>query len=89
MGMAALFGLTSGCRHSSPKNFSQFFPMWFLNCPGIRKKRCSAVEDLSSVIDADSIEQNGRSENVRTFGAEEPVGDVFAKVVNVAEKAGV
>ena len=48
--------------------------------------RCSAVEDLSSVIVTDNIEQFGSRENVRFFGVEEE--DVFAKVVSLAEKVG-
>ena len=52
--------------------------------------QCSAAEDLSSVIEADSIEQYGRRENVRNFGVEEEPGEeVFANVFIVAEKAGV
>ena len=47
------------------------------------------MEDLISVIEADSIEQYGNKENVRIFGVdEEPGDDVFPKVVSVAEKAG-
>ena len=45
----------------------------------LKKIRCSTAGDLSPVIEADSIEQNGRSENVRIFGVEEkPGGDVLA-----------
>ena len=52
--------------------------------------RASTVDDRSLIIEADSIEQCGRRENVRIFGVEEePDEDVFAKVVSVAEKAGV
>ena len=41
-------------------------------------------------MEAESIEQYGRRENVRIFGVEEEPGeDVFAKVVSNAEKAGV
>ena len=48
------------------------------------------ITDLAPIIEADSIEQYGRGENVRIFGVqEEPGEDVHAKVVSVAEKAGV
>ena len=51
--------------------------------------QCSAAGNLSPVIEADSIEQYQRRENLRIFGVEEEPGeDVFAKVVSVAEKAG-
>ena len=54
-----------------------------------KSSRCT-TEDRLPIIEADSIEQYGRRENVRIFGVqEEPGEDVFAKVVSVAEKAGV
>ena len=56
----------------------------------LKKIHCSAAGEMSAVIEADSIEQYGRRENVRIFGVEEEqCEDVFAKVVSVAEKAGV
>ena len=64
--------------------------MWLLSCSGTGKKRYSAVEDLSSVIEADSIEQYLRRENMRIFDVDEGPGeDVFTKAVSVAEKVGV
>ena len=48
------------------------------------------MDDLSSVLEADSFEQYGRGEIVRIFGVDEyPCEDVFAKVVIVAERASV
>lgn len=74
-----------------PKNFfSRPFLCGFCAVEELKKHQCSAPGDLSPVIEADSIEQYGRRENVRIFGVEEEPGeDVFAKVVSVAEKAGV
>ena len=74
-----------------PKNFfSRPFLCGFCAVEELKKNQCSAAGDLSPVIEADSIEQYGRRENVRIFGVEEEPGeDVFAKVVSVAEKAGV
>ena len=74
-----------------PKNFfSRPFLCGFCAVEELKKNQCSAAGDLSPVIEADSIEQYGRRENVRIFGVvEEPGEDVFAKVVSVAEKAGV
>ena len=51
--------------------------------------QCSAAGDLFPVKDADSSEQYGRRENVSISGVEEEPGEeIFSKVVNVAEKAG-
>ena len=48
------------------------------------------MNDRSPIKEADSIEQYGRRENVRIFDVEEELDeDVFAKVVSVAEEAGV
>ena len=56
----------------------------------LQKMRTSTVDDRSPIIQAESIEKYGRKENVRIFGVEEQSDeDVFAKVVGVAEKAGV
>ena len=56
----------------------------------LKKIQCSAAGELFPAFDVDSIEQYGRRENVKIFGVEEETGeDVFAKVVSVAEKAGV
>ena len=71
-----------------PKNFS--FLCGFCGVEELQKIQCSAAGDLSPAIEADSIDQFGRRENVRIFGVEgEQVEDVLAKVVSVAEKAGV
>ena len=65
-------------------------PITKIQCSAAKKILCSAAGDLSPVIEADSMEQNGRRENVRIFGVEEEPGeDAFAKVVSVAKKAGV
>ena len=73
-----------------PKNFSRSFLCGFCAVEELKKIQCSAAGDQSPVIEADSIEQNGRRETVRIFGVEEEPGeDAFAKVVSVAEKAGV
>ena len=45
-------------------------------CPwGTQKDQCSAAGDMSPVIEADSIEQYGRGENVRIFVVEEEPGE--------------
>ena len=74
-----------------PNNFfSRPFPCAFCAVEELKNIQCSAAGDLSPVIEADSIEQYGCRENVRIFGLEEEPGEgVFAKVVSVAEKAGV
>ena len=74
-----------------PKNFfSRSFLCGFCAVEELKKNQSSAAGDLSPVIEADSIEQYGRRENVSILGVvEEPGEDVFAKVVSVAEKAGV
>ena len=52
--------------------------------------KTSTVDDRSPIIEADRIEQYGRTENVRIFGVEEePDEDVSAKVVSWTEKAGI
>ena len=57
---------------------------------GLNKDSRCTTEDLAPIIEADSIEQYGRRENVRIFGVQEKPGeDVYPKVVSVAEKAGV
>ena len=54
---------------------------------GTGGKRCSSLEDLSSVIEFDSFEQYGRREKSRIFCMEEePTEADFAKVAIVAEK---
>ena len=63
--------------------------MWFFCCSGTGKNCCSAVEDLSSDIEA-VIEQYDCRENVRVFGVnKDPGADVFIKVVSVTEMTGV
>ena len=70
--------------------FSRPFLCGFYAVEELKTIQCSAPGDLSPVIDAYSIEQFGGRENVRIFDVgEEPGEDVFAKVVSVAEKAGV
>ena len=72
-----------------PKNFARPFLGGFCDVEELQQKT-STVDDRSPIIEADSTEQYGRRENVRIFGVEEePDEDVFAKVVSVAEKAGV
>ena len=70
-----------------PKNFARPFLGGFCAVEELQPKT-STVDDRWPIIEADSIEQYGRRENVRIFGVEEDE-DVFAKVVSVAEKAGV
>ena len=66
----------------SPGSFGVSKQQFFCRC---KASRCT-TEDLAPIIEADSIEQYGR----RDFGVqEEPGEDVHAKVVSVAEKAGV
>ena len=74
-----------------PKNFfSRPFLCGFCAVEELKKNQNSAAGDLSPVIEADSIEQYGRREKFRIFGVVAESGeDVFAKVVSVAEKAGV
>ena len=70
-----------------PQNFStRPFPCGFCVLQEQEKKRCSVVEDLPPVMEADSTEQYGVKVNMRTFGVDEDPGeDVVAKVVTVAE----
>ena len=64
--------------------------MVFVAVEELKKIQCSVAGDLSPVIEADSIEQNGRRGNERVICVEYGPGkDVFAKVVSVPEKAGV
>ena len=87
MGLAASSGQTSGCRHSSQKFFHKTLTMMFVFRLGTGRKRCSTLEDLSSVIEFDSFEQYGRREKARIFCMEEePTEADFAKVAIVAEK---
>ena len=74
-----------------PKNFfARPFLCGFCAFEELNKASRCTTEDLAPIIEADSIEQYGRRENVRIFGVqEEPGEDVYAKVVSVAEKAGV
>ena len=74
-----------------PKNFfARPFLCGFCAIEGLNKASRCTTEDLALIIEADSIEQYGRRENVRIFGVqEEPGEDVYAKVVSVVEKAGV
>ena len=50
------------------------------------KVRCSAVEDLSPVLECHNVECYGRQENFRVFAVEEePAEDILADVVIEAE----
>ena len=74
-----------------PQNFfSRLFLCGFCAFEELKKIHCSADGNLSLFIEADSLEQYWRRENVRIFDVEkEPGEDVLAKNVSVAEKAGV
>ena len=74
-----------------PKNiFARPFLCGFCAFEGLNKASRCTTEDLAPIIEANSIEQYVRRENVRIFGVqEEPGEDVYAKVVSVAEEAGV
>ena len=74
-----------------PQNFfGRPFLCEFCAFEALNKASRCTTENLAPIIEADSIEQYGRRENVRFFGVqEEPGEDVFAKLVSVAEKAGV
>ena len=74
-----------------PNNFSaEPFLCGFCAVGELEKKKTSAVDDRSPIIETDSIEQYGRRKNVRIFGVEEePNEDVFCKVVSMAGKVGV
>ena len=49
-----------------------------------------AINDKTPVIETDSLEHFGQRENIRFFSVDEELNEeVFAKVTNVTEKAGV
>ena len=55
-----------------PKNFfARLFLCGFCAVEELQKMKTSTMDDRSPIIEADSIEQYGRRENVRIFGVEE------------------
>ena len=77
-GKGCIIGTNTWVPTLIPKNVRKVVTV----CQELERKRCSAVGDLPSVIEAEGIEQYGHRENVRIFDVDKDQGeDVLAEVV--------